>query len=261
MVFRQNAQPLHWLDRANAYVQQGLCPAERVSSVLALMRLSSEEGRKRAFELSKRLFDVLMSTILLVLFAPLFLAVGVILGVEGGAVLYSQPRLGRGMMPFWVLKFRTLRPDADSELHATPLDKRNSSGKASPLGALLRKYKLDELPQLINVLKGEMSLVGPRPLPIDESLVTHERRLLRFAVRPGMTGLWQANRSNLISGRRRLALDHHYVKIRSWAVDSQILFRTISVVLRGEEELPRESTTRRVRGDESARSDDSSRAA
>jgi lipopolysaccharide/colanic/teichoic acid biosynthesis glycosyltransferase len=209
--------------------------------VLVLMKLSSEEGRRRSFELSKRLFDVVASVFLLTLISPLFLVITSVLFLEGGAVLYSQPRLGRGMMPFWILKFRTLRPGSDGHMNSTPLEKKNSFGKSTFFGTLLRKYKLDELPQLINVFKGEMSLVGPRPLPVDESLVTHDRRMLRFAVRPGMTGLWQACRSNLISGRRRLALDFHYVRIRSWSVDIAILYRTVAVVLRGEDEIPQTS--------------------
>jgi lipopolysaccharide/colanic/teichoic acid biosynthesis glycosyltransferase len=239
MRLRQNAQPLHWLERAKSYARQGLCPHDRVSSVLILMKLSSEEGRKRSFELVKRLFDLVASAALLILLLPVFVMIGAVLAIDGGAILYSQPRLGRGMMPFWILKFRTLAADADTQMNASPLCKANAAGKSSRLGTFLRKYKLDELPQLINVFKGEMSLVGPRPLPIDESLVTHDKRILRFAVRPGMTGLWQAHRSNLISGRRRLALDFHYVKIRSWWVDFAILFRTVAVVLRGERELPR----------------------
>ena len=165
------------------------------------------------------------------------------------------------MMPFWVLKFRTLKPDADSRMNSTPLEKSNSIGQSTRLGAFLREYKLDELPQLVNVFKGEMSLVGPRPLPVDESLITHERRLLRFAVRPGMTGLWQAYRSNLISGRRRLALDFHYVKVRSWAVDAAILVRTILVVFRGEEELPRAVAGKIRKHTEKDSPGDSSRAA
>jgi len=227
------------LDRANSYVKNGFCKQERISSVLLLLALSDEEGRKRGYELTKRLFDLMVASVLLVALAPLLALIGLVLALDEGVILYSQPRLGRGMMPFWVLKFRTLKPDADSRLNSTPLEKSNSSGQSTRFGAILRKYKFDELPQLINVFKGEMSLVGPRPLPVDESLVTHDRRMLRFAVRPGMTGLWQANRSNLISGRRRLALDFHYVRIRSWPLDVMILLKTIAVVFRGEEEMPR----------------------
>ncbi|MGN6250669.1 MAG: sugar transferase [Marmoricola sp.] len=188
----------------------------------------------------KRLFDVVVSGMLLLLLAPVMAVVA--LGVklqDGGPVLYRQHRVGHGQAAFGMLKFRsmvvgadTLRADLDdaNELDGV-LFKIRDDPRVTRLGATLRKYSLDELPQLFNVLSGEMSLVGPRPpLPaeVDRYDADVHRRLL---VRPGMTGLWQVSGRSDLSWEESVRLDLYYVDNWSLTGDLVILLKTVRAVL------------------------------
>lgn len=165
----------------------------------------------------KRILDLVGACLALALCLPLCAAVG--LGIAcagGGPVLFRQQRIGRHGRPFRILKFRTLPA---------------SGGRPGPLGRLLRRTSLDELPQLWNVLRGEMSLVGPRPqlalhLPPGDSTFARRHDCL-----PGITGLAQVSGRNLLSWRRRFELDLEYVTQRSLGLDLAILLRTLPVVL------------------------------
>lgn len=165
----------------------------------------------------KRILDLVGACLALVLCFPLCAAVGLgIASSGGGPVLFRQQRIGRHGRPFRILKFRTLP---------------TGGGPPGPFGRLLRRTSLDELPQLWNVLRGEMSLVGPRPqlaihLPSDGSTFAHRHDCL-----PGITGLAQVSGRNLISWRRRFELDLEYVSQRSLWLDLAILLRTLPVVL------------------------------
>jgi exopolysaccharide biosynthesis polyprenyl glycosylphosphotransferase len=190
---------------------------------------------------TKRLLDILLSSTLLVLLAPLFGGLAVAVKRSSpGVVLFRQLRIGRGGTPFLMYKFRTMHTDAEQQKRALadlneasgPLFKMRNDPRVTRLGEWLRKTSLDELPQLLNVLRGDMSLVGPRPFPVEESEQITGWAGARFSVRPGMTGLWQ------VSGRSALSYDDmrhlDYVYVASWSLrwDLRILLQTPVSVLR-----------------------------
>jgi lipopolysaccharide/colanic/teichoic acid biosynthesis glycosyltransferase len=192
----------------------------------------------------KRGGDIVFSLLVLSLGAPLFLLLALLVKLSSrGSVFYCQRRIGRGYKGFGCLKFRTMRRDADRVL-ASMLDadpglraeferdhKLKRDPRITPLGKFLRRSSLDELPQFINVLRGEMSVVGPRPIVWDE-LRRYGRTMDEvLSVRPGLTGLWQVSGRNNLTYRTRVRLDLTYVRNRSFWLDLGIVLRTIGVVL------------------------------
>ncbi|WP_121397502.1 sugar transferase [Micromonospora sp. M71_S20] len=189
--------------------------------------------------LAKNLMDRVAAGVGLLLLAPVFLAIAIAIRLsDPGPVFFRQPRVGHEGRTFRVWKFRTMYVDAEDRL-ASLVDRNETDGmlfkmkqdpRVFPVGRFLRASSLDELPQLINVLKGEMSLVGPRPLPADDGdfLGDVRRRLL---VRPGMTGLWQVSGRSDLSWDEAVRLDLYYVDNWSLAYDLSILWRTVGVVL------------------------------
>ncbi|MFV2010674.1 MULTISPECIES: sugar transferase [unclassified Micromonospora] len=189
--------------------------------------------------LAKNLLDRVAAGLGLIMLAPLFLAVAIAIRFsDRGPVFFRQPRVGHEGRVFRVWKFRTMYVDAEERL-ASLVDQNETDGmlfkirndpRVFPIGRFLRASSIDELPQLINVLKGEMSLVGPRPLPADDGdfLGDVRRRLL---VRPGMTGLWQVSGRSDLSWDEAVRLDLYYVDNWSLTYDLSILWRTIGVVL------------------------------
>jgi lipopolysaccharide/colanic/teichoic acid biosynthesis glycosyltransferase len=196
----------------------------------------------------KRALDVVLAGLGLACLAPLAAVIALAIWLDSpGGVLFRQRRLGLGGRPFVMYKFRTMRADADDALHrqavarwargglaradGRPLYKAERDPRVTRVGRLLRLYGLDELPQLLNVLRGEMSLVGPRPaIPYE---LEHYRPWYygRFLVRPGITGLWQVNRHRAPSLEEAMALDLAYVRHLSLALDLQVLARTLPLVL------------------------------
>ena len=191
--------------------------------------------------LAKNLLDRFAAAVGLLLLVPVFAIVAVAIRLsDPGPVFFRQPRVGREGKTFRVWKFRTMYVDAEERLAAL-VDHNESDGllfkirndpRVFPVGRFLRGTSLDELPQLINVLRGEMSLVGPRPLPADDGdfLGDVRRRLL---VRPGITGLWQVSGRSDLSWDDAVRLDLYYVDNWSLAFDLSILWRTVGVVLAG----------------------------
>jgi len=189
--------------------------------------------------LIKRLIDVVGSLILLLLAAPVVCVICITIATTSpGGVLFRQARVGRDGRPFMMLKFRTMRAGAEAERAALAarnqanghLFKLREDPRITPVGRLLRRLSLDELPQLINVLRSEMSLVGPRPLPVADSGYTGPARV-RLSVPPGLTGLWQISGRSELPWEEMVRLDMHYVERRSLALDLAILARTIPAVL------------------------------
>lgn len=189
----------------------------------------------------KRLMDVVGAALALLVLSPLLAAIAVMIRcVSPGPVLFRQQRYGLDGQPFMLWKFRTVKTGESSTQHHThvtqlmendvPLRKLDEQLAIVPGGWLLRKYGLDELPQLVNVLRGDMSLVGPRPdvLPF-ESYQFWQRR--RFAVLPGITGLWQVSGKNRTTFTTMIRLDLIYIRQRSVWFDLVILVRTIPAVL------------------------------
>jgi Undecaprenyl-phosphate galactose phosphotransferase WbaP len=195
----------------------------------------------------KRAVDLLGAAIILLLLAPLFATLAVLIRLDSkGPVFYRQERMGKGGEVFTLLKFRSMYQDADERLHevlaADPQRRReyekyhklSDDPRVTPIGDLLRRYSLDELPQLLNVIRGEMSLVGPRAyipaeLPDMKGL---ENVILQTP--PGVTGLWQVSGRNQLGFERRIDLDVHYVQNWSLWLDLYLLLRTIPTVLTGE---------------------------
>ncbi len=185
------------------------------------------------YSVSKRLLDLVAAASLLLVFGPLMTAIFIAIRIETpGGALFTQPRVGKGGRTFTIFKFRTFFSDR----HGIFLDEEIRPGdpRVTPLGQFLRLHKLDELPQLLNVLRGDMSLVGPRPIIPEqtEQYGPHER--IRLEVPPGMTGLVQVSGNAWLSWPDRMDLDRWYVENRSLLLDLRILAHTLRVVLEGE---------------------------
>ncbi len=191
----------------------------------------------------KRLVDVFASSALLLLASPLFLAVAVLIkATSPGHVFFIQERLGINKHRFRLIKFRTMVSDAEKKIHELehlnevkgPAFKIRNDPRITRTGKLLRKTSIDELPQLLNVLKGDMSLVGPRPLPVrDYEGFDEDRHRRRFSVRPGITCLWQCHGRSNVSFDHWMKLDMEYIDNWSLGLDVKILLMTIPAVLKG----------------------------
>jgi len=188
----------------------------------------------------KRTFDIIGATLLLVLLSPLLLLLTLaVLLSSKGPVLYRSTRRGIGQRPFHCLKFRTMRSDA--EQHQADLEELNEASGAlfkiredprlTSVGRLLRRFSLDELPQLVNVLRGEMSLVGPRPLPERDYEMLEEWHRKRYLVLPGITGLWQVSGRSELDFDDLVHLDFIYLERWSLALDLTILLKTLPAVI------------------------------
>jgi lipopolysaccharide/colanic/teichoic acid biosynthesis glycosyltransferase len=176
----------------------------------------------------KRAFDFLASLAALLLLSPVLLAIAVLVRMGiGSPVLFSQPRPGLRGRIFTMWKFRTMSDTRDADGGLRP-----DAERMTPLGRALRSTSLDELPELWNVLRGDMSLVGPRPLLVAYLSRYTAEEARRHEVRPGLTGWAQVNGRNATTWEERLQLDVWYVDHRSWRLDMRILLRTVAIVLR-----------------------------
>lgn len=190
----------------------------------------------------KRAFDFVVSVSLILLLSPLLLAIAVIIKLDSpGPIVYKQQRVGLNDKRFKALKFRTMVINADklqkelearNETNDGVLFKMKNDPRITKIGGFLRRYSLDELPQLFNVLFGEMSLVGPRPLPVRDVEKFSEHHFIRHKVLPGITGLWQVSgRSDILDFEQVVRLDTFYIENWSLLLDVQILLRTVLVIL------------------------------
>ncbi len=191
-----------------------------------------------------RIFDIFVAAVAIVILAPVMVALAVLIrAADGGPALFAHDRVGLGGRAFRCIKFRTMVVDADVRLAQLlaedPFARREwqshyklrSDPRISRLGGFLRRSSLDELPQLFNVLRGDMSIVGPRPIVISEIPLYGRRYRTLCSVRPGMTGLWQVSGRNDTTYRRRVALDTVYAKNKSLLWDMKIMAMTISAVI------------------------------
>jgi lipopolysaccharide/colanic/teichoic acid biosynthesis glycosyltransferase len=189
----------------------------------------------------KRVLDVVLAVAVLALFLPVFVVIAVAVRVEGGGpVIYRQPRRGKDGVVFRIAKFRTMVAGAEAQqgrvAHLNgadwPLFKvKGRDPRVTRVGRVLRLWSLDELPQLWNVVRGEMSLVGPRPLIVGEADALGGASWVRLAVRPGMTGLWQVRGRHQLGLAEMLREDRRYVENPSLVLDLAILARTVGAVL------------------------------
>lgn len=190
----------------------------------------------------KRFFDIVFGTLIMLAILPLFAVLAILVKLDSpGPVLYLSRRYGRRGELFYMYKFRSMVQNADELLKDLrkhnevdgPIFKMKKDPRVTRMGTLLRKYSLDELPQIFNVILGDMSLVGPRPLPIDQVEREDFRQLKRLDVRPGITGLWQIRGRSDVSFQRLVRWDIWYINNWSFWLDLHILWETIPVVLKG----------------------------
>lgn len=178
----------------------------------------------------KRLMDVTLALVLLILTAPVQALTAVLVAIDlGRPTIFFQPRMGRGGRPFRLFKFRSMRPQPEGG------ELLSDDDRVSPVGRVIRRFRLDELPQAVLILTGEMSLVGPRPLHVAGHAAENDALFrLRHMVRPGIAGWAQVNGNTLLEEREKLALDVEYVARSSPLFDLKILWLTLLTVLRGE---------------------------
>jgi lipopolysaccharide/colanic/teichoic acid biosynthesis glycosyltransferase len=215
-------------------------PISTTTAVRSSAQKSRSRSQRQSRDLVKRLFDIIFSLSVLVFCAPLYLVLAITIScTSSGSIFYVQERVGKNYRHFGCIKFRTMIPNADlvlTEMMAKSADLRqefseNFKLKQDPritkIGKFLRITNLDEFPQFINVLKGEMSVVGPRPL-VPEEIERYGAAIDRvLTVRPGITGLWQVSGRNDISYAQRIRIDVSYVKRRNFWLDLRIVLKTI----------------------------------
>ncbi|MGO4833736.1 sugar transferase [Rhizobiaceae sp. 2RAB30] len=191
----------------------------------------------------KRGFDVVAATAGLIVLSPLFVLLALLVKLsDGGSIFYGHRRIGRGGRIFRCLKFRTMVPNGDKVLAAhfatnpesreewEATRKLKNDPRVTRVGQVLRKLSLDELPQMLNILQGDMSIVGPRPVVKDELDIYGSCAVFYLKSRPGLTGLWQISGRNDVSYDSRVALDRHYVENWSFSADLLIIMKTIPAV-------------------------------
>lgn len=197
----------------------------------------------RSYRLAKRALDIVVASIALVLLAPLMLLIAIAIKLDSpGPVLFRQVRVGKGGKLFWFIKFRSMVKNAEqikrelipkNEVRGGPVFKMRNDPRVTRVGRFLRRYSLDELPQLIHVLQGEMSLVGPRP-PLPSEVKSYgEWEMRRLSVTPGLTCLWQISGRSDIGFREWVELDHIYIDTMSFWTDLKILLFTVPAVITG----------------------------
>lgn len=200
-------------------------------------------NKPTAYKAAKRIFDIAMSLVALVVLSPVFLATAAAIWLEdGGPVFFVQPRAGKDLKPFRMYKFRSMFKDAD-KMFAALQEQNEQSGHAfkikddpriTKVGRFIRKYSIDELPQLINILKGDMSIVGPRPILTFQMETCNEYQKQRLAVKPGLTCYWQIGGRADIQWEDWVELDLKYITDMSMGTDLSIIWKTIPVVLKGD---------------------------
>ena len=203
----------------------------RLNALPMPVPLANQLSYRRTYAVAKRVVDVVGSLTLLVLLLPILLLVAALVRLDSeGPALFRQRRIGKNGDEFQLWKFRSMRVDAPKY---APSPTSNLDERLTRIGRLIRRISIDELPQLINVLKGEMSLVGPRPeMPFIVDRYTALERG-RLAAKPGITGLWQVSPARALPIHENLQYDLHYIFHQSLMLDGAILLRTIAAVIRG----------------------------
>ena len=182
------------------------------------------------FNICKRVLDILITVVAMVILSPVFVVIWITIKLSSkGPIIFKQERAGKNSKPFVFYKFRTMKPDVE------PFGSSPKSGRdprLTTVGKFLREYSLDELPQLFNVLKGDMSIVGPRPLYISQIPEWNERQKKRLLVKPGLTGLAQIGGRAELTREEKLDLDVKYVETASLLTDIMIILATIACVFK-----------------------------
>ncbi len=206
--------------------------------------INNIEDTKRNYKIIKRALDIIISGVGLVILFPFLLVIALTIKIDSkGPVLFKHKRIGKGGKTIYIYKYRTMLPNAEEMIKEFNDDqlkefKENYKLKKDPritrVGKFLRKTSLDELPQLINILKGELSIVGPRPV-IQEELDRYGENIDKFlSVMPGLTGYWQANGRSLTTYEQRMKMELYYVENCTLLLDIKIFFKTIFIVFKKE---------------------------
>ena len=204
----------------------------------------NKRGTSKFYKLIKSFFDLLFSLLFIISLIPLFLIISFLIKLSSrGPIFFLQKRIGKNNIPFKCIKFRTMYPEAKDILQNLLMKdsllkkefeethKIKNDPRITPIGKLLRKTSLDELPQFINVLRGEMSIIGPRPIVKDERKKYGKNLKKVLLIKPGITGLWQVSGRNNLTYKRRVMLDINYVENYNFLMDLRILLRTFGVIL------------------------------
>jgi exopolysaccharide production protein ExoY len=215
-------------------------PTEAIASNADLGRM---DRRLKSGLRLKRACDLVGAVLGIIVLSPVFLFLMLFIKLsDGGSMFYGHRRVGRHGKEFRCLKFRTMVPNGDEVLNRHIADnpaarvewlatrKLQDDPRVTPIGAVLRKLSLDELPQLINIVRGEMSIVGPRPVVQDELAYYGTHAAVYLMYRPGLTGLWQVSGRNDVSYETRVAFDRHYVENWTFATDLVIIAKTVPAV-------------------------------
>lgn len=207
-------------------------------------KLYNMEKKKNGYKYTKRIVDIILSIIGLIILLPIFILIGIIIKIDSkGTIFFKHKRIGKNGKTIYIYKFRTMSPNAEEMIkNFTPEQleeyKENYKLKKDPritkVGTFLRKTSLDELPQILNILKGELSIIGPRPV-IEEELEKYGENKEKFlSITPGLTGYWQANGRSTTTYEERIEMELYYVENCSWKMDVKIFFKTIVTVLKKE---------------------------
>jgi len=203
--------------------------------------LSVQPNKRRSYLFIKRLTDIVVSGVALAILSPVFFVVAVAIKLEdpAGKAVYRQLRTGKAGIPFWIHKFRSMYNNADAVKELLkdrnemggPVFKIRDDPRVTKIGKIIRKLSIDEIPQFFNVFKGDLSLVGPRPLPVEEADACDFFQKQREFVKPGLTCTWQISGRNNISFERWMEMDIEYIAKQSLRTDFVILVKTVPAVL------------------------------
>lgn len=215
-------------------------------SVLENRKVKEKARNKTSYIIIKRVFDVIFSGTALIILSPLFLLIALLIKVEDkGTIIYKQIRIGKDCKPFQMYKFRSMKIDADKIHEKLKLEYQNTEvsfklkkdPRVTRIGYIIRKFNLDELPQLWNVLRGDMSLVGPRPLPDYEYKMEQElygkKYIERYRVPQGLTCIWQISNRAEVEFENRMQMDVDYAKERSFMLDLSLIVKTFLYTIIG----------------------------
>lgn len=203
------------------------------------IKITDKDLQKPVYEALKRVFDVILSVLALIVLSPVFLVTAIAVKSDGGSAFYTQQRLGKNCVPFKMYKFRSMCQGAEKMkeqlMHLNEMDgpvfKMKNDPRITKVGSFIRKYSIDELPQLLNIIKGDMSIVGPRPpLPKEvEKYDDYQRQ--RLLVTPGLTCFWQAYGRSRLTFEDWMDMDMKYIQRRSLGLDAWLIMKTIFSVL------------------------------
>ncbi len=208
------------------------------------MNFSKKKSKLNIYPFVKYLFDFLFSLIVIIMGSPLFLLIAILIKFSSrGPIFFYHKRVGKNFKPFYCIKFRTMHPEADDilenlldineniKIEFEKTHKLRNDPRITSIGKFLRKTSLDELPQFLNVLKMEMSVIGPRPI-VEKEIQKYDKHINKvLSIKPGITGLWQVSGRNNLSYKKRIYLDSLYVDSFNFLMDLRIIIRTFGVLL------------------------------